>query len=55
MADLPTHPDTEDASDRTATSGTPRWAVIAGIAVVVALVVVMIALHVTGVIGPGSH
>jgi hypothetical protein len=35
--------------------GIPRWKTVAGAAVAVAAFVVMIVLHLTGVLGPGSH
>lgn len=33
----------------------PRWVMVAGISVAVALVLLMVVLHVTGVLGPGDH
>ena len=33
----------------------PQWVMVAGIGVVVALVLLMVVLHVTGVLGPGEH
>ncbi len=57
MADLPAHPDTGDGADQTPDrlGGRPRRLPLIGIVVVAALVVAVIVLHVTGVIGPGSH
>jgi hypothetical protein len=58
MADLPTHPDTDDPSgqepDRAGTAGGPRRGAMAGIALATVLVVLVV-LHLTGVVGPGSH
>ncbi len=54
MADLPSHPDTDDTGmghGRGPTTRTPRWVTVVGIVVVVLFVV----LHLTGVIGPGGH
>jgi hypothetical protein len=36
-------------------NGKPRWVMVAGIIVAVALVLLMVVLHVTGVLGPGDH
>ncbi|MEY9964265.1 hypothetical protein ABIA33_002307 [Streptacidiphilus sp. MAP12-16] len=59
MADLPAHPDSADGpgtgSDRAAMTGGPRRKAMAGIAVAVVLVVLMLVLHLAGVFGPGSH
>ena len=57
MAEIPRHPDTSESGPvpRVRPVGNRAWWVYAlGIAVV-ALVVLMVALHLTGVIGPGSH
>jgi len=59
MAELPTHRSTEDESGE-GPAGTPRasgpnWKPVMGIAIGVALVVLFVLLHVTGVIGSGSH
>jgi len=57
MTDLPRH---RDASDEPAPQGgrssahRPWWAFALGAVVVVALVL-MVVLHLTGTIGPGSH
>jgi hypothetical protein len=59
MADLPSHPDTDDAGARhgrePTTNRTPRWMSVVGIAIAIVGVVVLIALHLTGVLGPGAH
>lgn len=56
MPDVPAHPDTTDGGlpDHRAAANRPWW-LYALAAVVVALVVLMVVLHLTGVIGPGSH
>jgi hypothetical protein len=41
-------------SDRDATSGTPRWLVIVGIAIALVLGLIVF-LHLSGAIGPGAH
>ena len=35
--------------------GIPRWKAVAAIAAAIVAVVVMVVLHLTGVVGPGSH
>jgi hypothetical protein len=58
MADLPSHPDTDDAGvepDRGPTTRTPRWVTVVGIIVAIVVFVLFIALHLTGVLGPGGH
>jgi len=52
--ELPSHPDADDGSPREPATGTSTAAKIV-IGVLVALFVVVIVLHLTGVIGPGSH
>jgi hypothetical protein len=37
------------------TSGTPRWMVVVGIVIAVALLGLIVFLHVSGAIGPGTH
>ena len=54
--DLPSHPETDDASDHTtdpATAGSR--AMMIGLVIVGAVVVLIIVLHLTGVVGPRSH
>ena len=59
MADLPAHPDSADdpgaGPDHAALTGVPRRRAVIGIAVAAVLVVLMLALHLAGVFGPGSH
>jgi hypothetical protein len=59
MADLPSHPDSDDAGagrgrDPNA-GGTPRWVSVVGIIVAIGAVMLLVALHLTGVLGPGGH
>jgi cytochrome b561 len=56
MTDPPTHPDTTDKeADTRPPAGRPRWQVAAIAAVVVALGLTIVILHITGVLGSGSH
>ena len=59
MADLPSHPDTDNNAGREPgrgpTTGMPRWVTVVGIIIAIVVVVLLAALHVTGVIGPGAH
>jgi hypothetical protein len=59
MADLPSHPDTDDADAGhgrgSATGGTPRWVSLVGTIVAIMVVALLIVLHLTGVLGPGGH
>jgi len=56
MADPLAHPETADKEAGThPPAGRPRWQIAAIAAVVVALGLTMIILHITGVLGPGSH
>ena len=57
MAELPRHPDASDgggAPDGRTSPLRPRWA-YALVLVIVAALVLMVALHLAGVLGPGSH
>ena len=58
-AKLPAHPETANSGgtgiDRSATVGGPRWRLVAGVAAVIIVVAVFAALHLVGVLGPGSH
>jgi hypothetical protein len=61
MADLPSHPDTDNDNDNDLgprhgpTTGTPRWLTVLAIIIGVVVVVLLIVLHLTGVVGPGGH
>ncbi|MBJ7594278.1 MAG: hypothetical protein JF886_05335 [Candidatus Dormibacteraeota bacterium] len=57
MAELPRfpNPDEDAVGERASTTGRPRWVAVVGIGVAVGLVVLVVVLHLTGVIGPGSH
>jgi 4-hydroxybenzoate polyprenyltransferase len=59
MADLPRYPDTEDDTsiglDRGSTTGTLRWVYVVWICAGIALVLLLVVLHLTGVVGPHGH
>ncbi len=59
MADLPRYPDTDVdtgvGSDRGSTTSTPRWVSVLGIIIVVGLVLLLVALHLSGGGGPNAH
>jgi len=59
MADPPAHPETADEADETAgippASARPRWKAAVLTAVAVTVVLTIIVLHVTGVLGAGTH
>jgi hypothetical protein len=58
MADLPSHPDTDDGGmgpDPDASTGTPRWKSVVGIILAIVVVVLVGVLHLTGVLSPGAH
>jgi hypothetical protein len=59
MADLPAHPETGDGPGlgpgSESIAAKPRWKTTAWIVLGVVVVVVFIALHLTGVIDPGGH
>ena len=58
MADPPSYPRTSDSAGAKTGSDAapkrPRWAVIAVGAVVIALFLLMLILHLTGAVGPGT-
>lgn len=53
--DPPTHPDTNDPGDRSGPAAAMGWGARIAIGVVVAMVVLVILLHLTGIIGPAAH
>jgi hypothetical protein len=60
MADLPTHPATDDDGSAGPghggpTTGRPRWVSVAGIVMAILLVLLLAVLHLTGILGPGGH
>ena len=62
MAGSPSHPDTGTAGQDSGTppdggrrAGWPRWRTAAIVIVGIALLVVMVILHLTGILGAGSH
>ncbi len=59
MADPPRSPETDDDAgrgpDRGAANRRPRWVFVLGIIVAIALVGLMIFLHLSGTLGPGTH
>ncbi len=59
MPELPRFPnpdnDRDTTAERASPTGRPRWVAVVGIGVAAAVVVLVVVLHVTGVIGPGSH
>jgi hypothetical protein len=59
MADRPRHHPTRDNMDvdpdREAAKRTPRWPLVLGIVIAIALVAVMVLLHSIGTVGPGAH
>jgi hypothetical protein len=59
MADLPTHRSAEDEDEKgpadAQRANGPNWKPVMRITVAVSLVVLFVLLHVTGVIGLGSH
>jgi hypothetical protein len=59
MADLPRFPQTDDDADRDpghgAENNRPRWGLVVGIIVAIALIGLIVFLHLTGTLGPGTH
>ena len=55
MPDFPAHPGTGTDPDAKAASARPRWKALLWVAVVVAALGLFIVLHLTGVVGAGSH
>jgi hypothetical protein len=58
MADQTRHPDTGDDTgtvvESRLTASRPRWKILLGVIIVIALVALMIALHAAGVVGKGT-
>ena len=59
VADMAPYIDTDDQGGagpkRGATTGTPPWVYVLGIVLAIALVVLLIVLHLSGILGPGLH
>jgi hypothetical protein len=59
MADPLHSPDDADNAnrgpDQGAPNGTPRWVVVGGIVLAIALLGLIVILHLSGAIGPGTH
>jgi hypothetical protein len=59
MVRPPPYPDTGDdtdvGSDRRSSAGAPRWVSILVIIIAIGLVLLVVALHLSGAIGPGVH
>jgi hypothetical protein len=53
-AEMPVHPDRADTA-REPTTARQRWPLVGLIIIVAVAVLLLIALHVSGVVGPGTH
>lgn len=53
--DLPSHPEADDSGPDREPAPAGSWAGMAILAVVAALIVVIVVLHLTGVVGPGAN
>ncbi len=54
MADPP-HPETREPGPDGGHNGRPRWVFVLGIILAIVLLGLIIVLHLSGTIGPGSH
>jgi hypothetical protein len=59
VAEPPRSPETDDEArrglDRGSARTTPRWVVVLGIVMAIALIGLMVYLHLSGTLGPGVH
>jgi hypothetical protein len=56
MADPPPFPNADDADEEPARApGAPAWLSVLGIVIGALVVVLVVALHLLGVVGPGAH
>jgi hypothetical protein len=53
--DLPSHPDADDSIDAPDGGARPNWAGRIVVGAIIALVVLVLLMHLTGVVGPGAH
>jgi hypothetical protein len=53
--ELPSHPDADDSTDAPDRGARPSWAGRIVVGAIIAVVVVVLLLHLTGVVGPGAH
>jgi hypothetical protein len=53
--DLPSHPEADDTGADQEHATTRSWGGVVVFAIVVALIVVILILHLTGVVGPTAH
>lgn len=51
--DLPSHPEADDSAD--APAGSTSWPGRIIVGAIVALLIVVVLLHLTGLVGPGAH
>lgn len=58
MAELPSYPESTDGAgprpDSAAVRRGPGWVVVSGVVLAVVVVAALVALHLTGVLGPGA-
>lgn len=59
MAELPSHPEPRDGAGLGSDSGpvrrAPGWVMVSGVVLAVVVVVALVALHLTGALGAGTH